>query len=83
MITIMERQETMESDNTGSTETGDMEKTIIKLFEKLEIILDPQNVGDCQSDSQTFKTKRRCTNQTLKKYYKGINLSSLEIRMKV
>ena len=70
-------------------ENKDLEGTVLGIFEKLDVMLDPSNIEDCHSikPSKGAKTvivklsRRKDANKIrlLKKGLKGMNLSSLGI----
>ena len=77
----------------GSTESEDLEKTVLKEFENLEVMVDPVNAEYCHriktrngSKKVIIKLSKRkdaAKIRSSEKNLKGMDLSSLEIRGKV
>ena len=88
------RQECLELSGTpGTIENKDLEGTVLGIFEKLDVMVDPSNVEDCHWIKSSkgpkkvivklFRRKDANKIRLLKKGLKGMNLSSLGINSTV
>ena len=67
-----------------STESKDLQQTVLKFFEKLEVMVDPTNVENCHwIKIKLWKRKDAAKIRSSNKKLKGMDLSSPGIRGKV